>query len=98
MGERWDMTGEAAKRLDFLFHLKQRYERPPKLSAAEARELARINADIRHVLAGESSWRRQSLYAYESLGAQRALGLSFLLNAQSMQSVSGVRELAVLGT
>jgi hypothetical protein len=98
MGERWDMTGEAAKRLDFLFHLRQRYERSPKLSAAETRELARINADIRHTLASESSWRRQSLYAYEVLGAQRTLGLSFLLNAQSMQSVSGVRELAVLGT
>lgn len=97
LGERREMTDEASARLDFLFHLKERYERVPVPTVAEVREWVRINADIRHMLGSDSSWRKQSLYAMESLGAQRTVGLSFLLNAQSVQSVSGVRELAVLG-
>ncbi|MFD1971763.1 hypothetical protein [Trinickia caryophylli] len=48
------------------------------------------------MLGNENSWRRASLYVLESIGTQRTLGLSFLLNAQSSQSVGGVREVAAL--
>lgn len=96
MGERMHMTDEAARRLDFLFHRKQRFDRIPAPTPVQARERASIDADIRQMLASENSWRRQALYVLEALGVQRTVGLSFLLNAQSTQAVSGVRELAGL--
>ncbi len=96
MGERLDMHEGAARNLDFLMHRKQRLERLTKPTPAQARELARIDTDIRKVLGNENSWRRQSLYVLEALGTQRTVGLSFMLNAQSAQSVAGVREMAVL--
>ncbi|MGE1002768.1 hypothetical protein [Ralstonia pseudosolanacearum] len=96
MGERMHMTDEAARRLDFLFHRKQHFDRIPAPTPVQARERASIDADIRQMLASENSWRRQALYVLEALGVQRTVGLSFLLNAQSTQAVSGVRELAGL--
>ncbi|WP_254609132.1 hypothetical protein [Burkholderia lata] len=96
MGERVRMTDQTAQNLDFLLHRKQRLDRLSKPTPAQARELARIDANIRQVLANENSWRRKSLYVIESLGAQRTVGLSFLVNAQSTQSVSGAREMAGL--
>ncbi|GLU31303.1 hypothetical protein Busp01_11450 [Trinickia caryophylli] len=96
MGERAHMTRQAGKNMDFLLHRKQRLARLEKPTPAQARELARIDADIRQVLGNENSWRRASLYVLESIGTQRTLGLSFLLNAQSSQSVGGVREVAAL--
>lgn len=96
MGERAHMTDEAARHLDFLFHRKQRFDRLQDPTPAQARELASIDADVRQTLANENSWRRQSLYVLEALGAQRTVGPSFLLNTQSTQAVSGVREMAGL--
>lgn len=96
MGERQHLTDEAANYLDVLFHLKRRLECLRTPAAAQADQLACINSEIRRTLASASSWRTQSLYALEQLGAQRTLGLSFLLSTKSIQSVSGAREMAGL--
>jgi len=65
-------------------------------SPARTAELAKIDAEIAQTVGDDSSWRRPTLYVLEALAAQRTAALSFMLNAQSTQSVSGVRELSVL--
>ncbi|MDR6413111.1 hypothetical protein [Paraburkholderia terricola] len=94
-GERRHMGDNAGKRLDFLYTLRGHHETQPA-SPARTAELTKIDAEIAQTVGDDSSWRRPTLYVLEALAAQRTAGLSFMPNAQSTQSVSGVRELSVL--
>lgn len=95
MGERRYLTDDAGQRLNFLYQLRRHHEGPPASSKRTA-EVGKIDAEIAQTFGNDASWERPTLYVLEMLGKQRTAGLSFMLNMQSNQSVSGVRELSVL--
>ncbi|WP_141667508.1 hypothetical protein [Burkholderia cepacia] len=95
MGERCTLTDAAGKRLNFLYQMRRHHE-GASASSERKTEIGKIDAEIAQTFGADASWNRPTLYVLETLGKQRTAGLSFMVNMQSTQSVSGVRELSVL--
>jgi hypothetical protein len=96
-GERQRMVPAAASEINAYRGALRMYEergRPP--TQTEQQEMQRIRGEIARVLEAPTSWTNHVLYSYESNQAQRTKGLSYVLAAQSVRTVSAQRELSSL--